>query len=841
MAWQSPSAMGNGAAQQPENQGPIGTEYTLQGVMRFLQLEWHNHERARNAWDIERAEMKAKIAKQEGEVRSAKRLNEQLEKHVKMLENALRNERAKSKAQAVGEKSSADQDKTDVKGKERASLDIKRKPPNKQHNSFLDVDPEAQEPAEQEREAQRDRARQFLTKCVEEISYLLQPPSHPPPSHAQYHPLANSSGFLNHNDPSLPMEEAYMQQQRQKGAGMGMGLPQQAPIPNHQPPPVPSVADVPNLTHTPQLPQQAPFMTREPPSAQSLPQIPISAAESTQTLVEAEPGFSGVSEDEVEKVTHSYDTYGRPAPAREAEQAGARGNVTEDPDGWNFDETAPPPEPPPDVPPPRRPDTDVFPSANSIPAKSPPRSGPQSHRRKSSGATSMSRRRSQGTETTDSTTQSAKTDPQQFKVRFALRGHLDVVRSVIFTGGGTPSEPEICTAGDDGTIKRWIIPASYVAGQHGPTGTDIDIQSYFTHRGHEGIVTSLAASNASFSTGGRVTGDGWIFSGGQDATVRVWERGRVDPKATLDGHTDAVWAVCVLPSNCGQLFGGGASNFGGPERVLLASGSADGTIKIWAVSAPPQLVSPSAGSRRGVGGSRRHSVTSGSNFPSSPQPSVATSTPFHYTLVHSIERAGVPSPTCITPLSKTGETIVVSYTDSSILIFDTRTGEEIIGMASGETYDGTSKTGINTVAAVPSIEGGSSTENGRGSGEEEGGLHGATGTAGGVEGVVISGHEDRFIRFFDANSGQCTYSMLAHPAAISALHLSPDGREAVSAGHDASIRFWSLEKRICTQEISSHRIMRGEGVCSVVWSQDGRLVVSAGGDGVVKVFVRSVI
>ena len=80
--------------------------------------------------------------------------------------------------------------------------------------------------------------------------------------------------------------------------------------------------------------------------------------------------------------------------------------------------------------------------------------------------------------------------------------------------------------------------------------------------------------------------------------------------------------------------------------------------------------------------------------------------------------------------------------------------------------------------------------------------------------------------------------MLAHPAAISALSLSKDGREAVSAGHDASIRFWSLEKRVCTQMITSHRIMRGEGVCDVVWSQDGRLVVSAGGDGVVKVFAR---
>lgn len=94
----------------------------LIGVMRFLQLEWHNHERARNAWDIERAEMKAKIAKQEGEVRSAKKLNEQLEKHVRMLENALKNERAKSK----GVDKQSEQDKADAKGKERLGADPKR-------------------------------------------------------------------------------------------------------------------------------------------------------------------------------------------------------------------------------------------------------------------------------------------------------------------------------------------------------------------------------------------------------------------------------------------------------------------------------------------------------------------------------------------------------------------------------------------------------------------------------------------------------------------------------------------------------------------------------------------
>ena len=72
--------------------------------MRFLQIEWHNHERARNAWDIERAEMKAKIAKQEGELRHSKRLNEQLERQTRMLELALKNERNKNKDKTASDK-----------------------------------------------------------------------------------------------------------------------------------------------------------------------------------------------------------------------------------------------------------------------------------------------------------------------------------------------------------------------------------------------------------------------------------------------------------------------------------------------------------------------------------------------------------------------------------------------------------------------------------------------------------------------------------------------------------------------------------------------------------------
>lgn len=77
--------------------------FSLAGVMRFLQIEWHNHERARNAWDIERAEMKAKIAKQEGDCRSSRKLTETLDRQVRMLEKALKQERGKNKAATTTE------------------------------------------------------------------------------------------------------------------------------------------------------------------------------------------------------------------------------------------------------------------------------------------------------------------------------------------------------------------------------------------------------------------------------------------------------------------------------------------------------------------------------------------------------------------------------------------------------------------------------------------------------------------------------------------------------------------------------------------------------------------
>ena len=106
------------------------------GVMRFLQMEWHRHERERNGWDIERAEMKGRIAKLEGDHRSNKKLQDSLSHHIKLLENALKREREKSKTASAteeatpGAKSGSSTRKTDnPPAPVEAARDSKREKP----------------------------------------------------------------------------------------------------------------------------------------------------------------------------------------------------------------------------------------------------------------------------------------------------------------------------------------------------------------------------------------------------------------------------------------------------------------------------------------------------------------------------------------------------------------------------------------------------------------------------------------------------------------------------------------------------------------------------------------
>ena len=453
-------------------------------------------------------------------------------------------------------------------------------------------------------EKERDKSKGYLVKCTSEVSYHVLPSSHIPPDVSDPLPASNIAQYGQPTQQEL--HDAYIQlkRQNQERYGRDMQMVRENAVPSNQQQHMTQDEPSPLQRTNTQINHSQLAIREQERKAQDRSPQPMTAAE-----LRKPPYYDQPPPDEpVESVSHSFDAYGRQLQSANEIQPSVTETKVDITDGWDFDDSPPEQHVPNEPPPPHRPDMETFPTANQLASKSPPR-GPPGSRRKSSGA----RRRSEND--IRDLAANAKVDNTQFKVRFAMRGHLDVVRSVIFTGGGSPSEPEFCTGSDDGGVKRWHIPASYA--HNVAIGEDLDRIAHFTHRGHVGAVTSLAACPATpnFSNGGRVSGEGWIFSGGEDTTVRVWERGRVDSKATLEGHSDAVWALCILPGTSGSIFGERCSSFGGPDRVLLAAGGADGTILIWAISQPPQPSSPHGGSNRGARGSRRaNSVSAGSNF-----------------------------------------------------------------------------------------------------------------------------------------------------------------------------------------------------------------------------------
>lgn len=77
--------------QQPNQQPP----YTMAGILHYLQYEWHRVEVERQEWEVEKAELSARIALLQGEKKSHENLKHDLIRRIKMLEYCLRMERAK--------------------------------------------------------------------------------------------------------------------------------------------------------------------------------------------------------------------------------------------------------------------------------------------------------------------------------------------------------------------------------------------------------------------------------------------------------------------------------------------------------------------------------------------------------------------------------------------------------------------------------------------------------------------------------------------------------------------------------------------------------------------------
>jgi striatin 1/3/4 len=58
-----------------------------------------------------------------------------------------------------------------------------------------------------------------------------------------------------------------------------------------------------------------------------------------------------------------------------------------------------------------------------------------------------------------------------------------------------------------------------------------------------------------------------------------------------------------------------------------------------------------------------------------------------------------------------------------------------------------------------------------------------------------------------------------------------------AVGHDGSLRFWSMDSKMCIQEITAHRKRYDESIYNVACHLSKPYFASAGADGIAKIFV----
>ncbi|XP_062320360.1 striatin-like isoform X2 [Osmerus eperlanus] len=144
--------------------------------------------------------------------------------------------------------------------------------------------------------------------------------------------------------------------------------------------------------------------------------------------------------------------------------------------------------------------------------------------------------------------------------RFTLRSHFDGVRGLAFH----PQEPLLVTASEDHTLKLWNLQKTAPAKK----STSLDVEPIYTFRAHRGAVLCVVMSSSGEQ----------CFSGGVDGIIQSWNtpNPNIDPydsyepsvlRGALCGHSDSVWGLVYSAAH---------------QRLLSCSG--DGSLRLWDAS-----------------------------------------------------------------------------------------------------------------------------------------------------------------------------------------------------------------------------------------------------------------
>jgi hypothetical protein len=98
--------------------------------------------------------------------------------------------------------------------------------------------------------------------------------------------------------------------------------------------------------------------------------------------------------------------------------------------------------------------------------------------------------------------------------------------------------------------------------------------------------------------------------------------------------------------------------------------------------------------------------------------------------------------------------------------------------------------------------------------------------------LAVSASSDRTLRVWNLATGQAIRTLEGHSKGVTCVVITPDGRFAISASYDARLKIWDLETGQVIRTLEGH----SKGVTSVTVTSDGRLAISTSQDETLRVW-----
>ncbi|MEC4818133.1 MAG: serine/threonine-protein kinase [Scytonema sp. PMC 1069.18] len=300
-----------------------------------------------------------------------------------------------------------------------------------------------------------------------------------------------------------------------------------------------------------------------------------------------------------------------------------------------------------------------------------------------------------------------------------IKAHSSMVHAVAIS----PNGQMIASGGSDNTVKLWYLATGKLVRTLG---------GWFS--GHSNIVNTVA-----FSPDGEL-----LASGSWDDTIKLWLVSTGKEIRTITGHTNWVNSVALSPIISSF------STQGGSEK-MLASGSADGTIRLWLMSTGVELLTLKG----------------------------------HSDSVWSVA------------FSPDGQLLASGSADNTIKLWKVRSGREIRKLTGHSFF-------VNCVTFSPDsqfLASGSADKTIKLWQSSTGDLiHTFTGHSNSVWSVdfspdgqfLASGSWDKTIKIWQIATGAEICTLEGHSNYVRSVTFSPDGRILVSGSDDGNIKVWQL-------------------------------------------------